>query len=152
MTEAKQLAAQIEMLFTGPVWIDVTIMDTLKNISAAQAAAKPFNNANSIWQIVNHCIDWRFNLCERIQGKSPMAGEANYFIPVKNTTEKAWKTTLKEFEKSQNELVKLVKAMSDKKLNTEQGKYKVTFRNFIHGIIQHDAYHLGQIVILKKFV
>jgi hypothetical protein len=81
--ESLRLVAEYEKLFDGSSWIDVNIMDTLKPLSAIQASSKPFRNANSIWQIVNHLVSWREAILKRLKDEAVAAPANNFFEPVK---------------------------------------------------------------------
>ena len=57
MKEAERIIKLFEDLYNGSPWIDVNIVDTLKNITTNQAANKIIAERNSIWEIVNHVED-----------------------------------------------------------------------------------------------
>src|SRR5262245_11838579 len=103
MKETERLADQFQRLYNGDSWIDSTIVITLSTVSAKQAAAKPFPNANTIWQIVNHLINWRFMVLRRLHGEQPASPDNNFFEEVSDTSDRAWQETLQRFEESQNE-------------------------------------------------
>ena len=152
MKESQRLVAEYEKLFDGSAWIDVNIMDTLKPLSAIQASSKPFRNANSIWQIVNHLVSWREAILKRLKDEAVAAPANNFFEPVKDTSETAWRKTLDRLEQSQLAWVEAINASDDEWLEKiwkpgMQSRYEL-----VQGILQHDCYHLGQIVLLKKFV
>jgi uncharacterized damage-inducible protein DinB len=68
MNESERIIKLFKDLYEGHPWLDVTFMDTLKNMSAEDAAKKPKPGWNSIWEIVNHVISWRLAVLERIEG------------------------------------------------------------------------------------
>ena len=150
MKETQRIAALFEDLYDGTPWVDVTIAGTLKNISAKKAAAKPSPNRNSIWEIVNHVISWRDHALVRMQGKQMKQSETNYFSPVANTSAAEWKRTLKKFETSQRNWMRFLKTFKDADLGKTYSDNPQTYYKLIQGIIQHDVYHLGQIVLLAK--
>lgn len=150
MTEQKRIKSLFEKLFDGIPWIDVNLISTLKKISAKQASEKILPNSNSIWEITDHLINWRLNVLRRLKDEEIIYHENNYFDNIKDTSQKAWKNTLKNLEASQKlwlEYLDRIKANEFDKINKRN---KMTYYEHIHGIIQHDAYHLGQIVILTK--
>jgi len=87
MKETNRITKLFEDSYNGSPWIDVTIMDTLKNISAEQAAKKVTPGRNSIWQIINHMIAWRENVLLRIQGNEIVTPNNNYFTEIENISE-----------------------------------------------------------------
>lgn len=150
--ETRRIKSLFEKLYSGSPWIDVSICDSLAEVSAAQASTHVLKNANSIWEIVNHLISWRENVLKRVQGKVITTPAHNYFLPVSDTSEKAWKKTLKQLETSQNNWIKLLDEFSPADFKNIYPNNGMNYYEHIHGIIQHDAYHLGQIILLKKFI
>lgn len=68
MENIKRIEKLLNDHFNGDPWIDMTIMGTLKTLSAEDAARKT-EDMNSIWQIVNHMIAWREALLTRVKGQ-----------------------------------------------------------------------------------
>lgn len=150
----KETARSIKLfkdLYNGHPWIDVNIVGVLTQINALQASKKIFPNCNSIWEIINHLISWRINVLQRVHGKIMQAPEDNYFNPIEDTSENAWSETLNKLEKSQHQWVDFLKEFKEEDFDKNYPGNNMTYYEHIHGIIQHDAYHLGQIVLLAKF-
>ncbi len=150
MKETKRITKLLEDIYEGSPWIDVNLTDTLKNISAEQAAKKVSQQWNTIWEIVNHLINWRLNVLQRIQDKVLASPGDNYFAPVKDVSEEAWQNTLKRLEDSQQQWMLALKKFKKKDLEKTYSGNGMSYYEQIQGIVQHDAYHLGQIVLLAK--
>lgn len=148
--ETKRIAKLFDDLYHGNPWLDVTLTGTLSTITAEKAAMKPKPEANSIWEITNHLIAWRENVLQRISGKTMTTPPHNYFLPVEDTSETAWKSALEKLETSQKQWKSFLGAMKDDELSGIYQANGHTHYEHIHGIIQHDAYHLGQIVLIAK--
>lgn len=152
MKETKRIAKLFEDLYNGSPWIDVTVMDTLKNISAEQAAKKVIPERNSIWQIVNHIIAWRENVLLRVQGNEMLTPNNNYFTEIENISETQWQKELDRLSNSQEQWIRFLDNFDESQFDKIYPSNKMTYYEHIHGILQHDAYHLGQIVLLSKLV
>ncbi len=74
----------------------------------------------------------------------------NFFETITDTSDEAWQETLKRIMASQHMWMKMLEAMNDDQLDEILQPDNQTKYHFIEGILQHDAYHLGQIVLLKK--
>ena len=98
MKETARIKKLIEDLYDGQPWLDVTILNTLRPLSAIQVATKISEKWNSIWQIVNHLVQWRFAVLERVKGNRSDSPADNYFWPITDTSENAWKKTLEKLE------------------------------------------------------
>jgi hypothetical protein len=87
---------------------------------------------------------------QRINGQTLITPDDNYFTPVSNTSENAWQQTLKNLEMSQKQWTDFLRGFNDPELSDIYPPNGHTHYEHIHGIIQHDAYHLGQIVLIAK--
>lgn len=152
MKETARITKLFDDLYNGEPWIDVNLFGTIKKLSAKQAAKKVSPKYNSIWEIVNHIIKWKVHILKRIQGVQLYVTGNNYFEKVTDKSEAGWKDTLKRLEVSQEEWVSFLKKFNEKDLYKVNPNNGMTHYEHIHGIIQHDAYHLGQIVMLAKAV
>lgn len=151
MTNIQHINKLLKDHYNGVPWIDITIMGTLKTITAKQAALK-LRRLNSIWQIVNHMISWRNALIARVKDKPALHPDNNFIWEVKNTTAKAWKDTIKEFEKSQKDIMTFLGKQKDTHLEKVSPTSGYSYYELVMTIIIHDTYHLGQIVLIKKMI
>ncbi|OXA93092.1 DinB family protein [Flavobacterium hercynium] len=150
MTESKRISNLYQSIYNGNPWLEVNLTDTLDEVTAAQAYTKVNPNLNTIWEIVNHLIQWRRNILKRLQGEVITTPDHNYFVPVLDSSEAAWEQSLQSLAKSQESWNDFFTDFNDEDLQKIYAANNHTFYEHIQGIIQHDVYHLGQIVILKK--
>ncbi|MBW1654754.1 DinB family protein [Flavobacterium quisquiliarum] len=152
MSESKRISNLYQSIYNGNPWLEVNLANTLKNVTAEQAYKKANPNLNTIWEIVNHLIQWRRNILERMQGEVIVTPDHNYFVPVLDPSEAAWAQSLQTLAKSQESWSTFFESFNDEDLAKIYVNNGHTYYEHIHGIIQHDVYHLGQIVILKKLL
>ena len=150
MKETERIIKLFDDLFDGNPWIDVTLIGTLENVTAEQASKRVLPNRNTIWEIVNHIISWRLNVLQRVQGKVIRTPDNNYIAAIKDASPAAWASTIQRLKESQSQWVDFLKSFREEDFEKVYPKNSMTYYEHIHGIIQHDAYHLGQIVILAK--
>ncbi len=137
--------------FDGSPWIDNNIIDTLRVITAKQAAAKA-GELNSIWQIVNHMIGWREALIARVKDKPIPTPDNNFIFDIKDVSPRAWKDTMKKFERSQKSIITFLNKSKDPLLEKISPTSGYSYYELVMTIIIHDTYHLGQIVLIKKIL
>lgn len=152
MSESKRVSNLYQSIYNGNPWLEVTLASTLKDVTAEQAYRKINPNLNTIWEIVNHLIQWRRNILRRVQGETVVTPEHNYFVPVLDSSEAAWEQSLQSLAKSQELWTVFFNDFNDADFDKIDPNNNHNFYEDIHGIIQHDVYHLGQIVILKKLL
>lgn len=152
MKVTERISELFEDLYDGEPWLDVTLVGTLENISAEVAAKKINPQRNSVWEIVNHIISWRGNVFQRVQGITILSPADNYFLPVINQSDKAWQETLLGLKDSQEKWIAFLHGLDEADLEKTYPVNHASYYKHIQGIIQHDAYHLGQIVLLCKIM
>ena len=89
-------------------------------------------------------------LLKRMNGNIIPAPEDNFIRRIADTSEKSWKRTLDEFEDTQQEWLAFFDNLKDEDLEKTYSGNGQRYYYLIQGLIQHDAYHLGQIVLLSK--
>jgi uncharacterized damage-inducible protein DinB len=153
MSECTRLADQIRRAFEGDAWHGDSILEILSGVKAVQAAARPVKNAHTIWELVLHIAAWDDAVLRRTGGTVVNLSDNENFPPVKDTSEAAWSNAVEHLKKTHAQLVKAVAEFPDSRLQAQvQGKSSAyyTFFYMFSGIVQHELYHAGQIVILKK--
>jgi uncharacterized damage-inducible protein DinB len=95
---------------------------------------------------------WRNFVIRRLQGDEGYElTEDENFKKISDITEEAWASAKQALEESQQKLMGLLNQIHDDKLLKTVGNRSYDYYTLLHGIIQHDVYHLGQIVLLKKY-
>ena len=150
--EVKRLADQLNRAFSGDAWHGAALSELLRRVAAHQAAAKPIRNAHSIWEIVLHIAVWREVVWKRLRGENVTPTAAEDWPLVTHTSDTAWRETIKRLEKSQTRLIESVAQLDDARLDEIVPSQSYTIYFMLHGVIQHDLYHAGQIALLKKLV
>jgi uncharacterized damage-inducible protein DinB len=155
MSEASRIADQLRRAFDGGAWHGDSVFEILKAVTAAQAAARPIKGAHSIWELVLHIAAWDGAVLRRLDGVAVavrLSGAKN-FPPVTDAGEAAWRAALDRVRRVHEELVAAVAALPDSRLDDmvpgKKGAH-YTFYYMLHGVVQHELYHAGQIALLKK--
>lgn len=150
MPEISLIVDQLQRALDGEAWHGPALMEILDGIDAKAAAARPISQAHSIWELVLHLAGWERVVERRLHGEKLSLSDQENFgrIPVAN--EHAWQEAVKNLRQIHDQLIRTVSSLPESKLNdTVQGKdYNVQF--MLLGVVQHAAYHAGQIALLKR--
>jgi len=153
MSEAARIADQLRRAFNGDAWHGDSVFEILDGVTPAQAATRPIKNAHSIWELVLHIAAWDGAVLRRLGGAAVELSDTENFPPVTDTSEAAWRKTLAEVRRVHEQLIKTVAALPDSRLDQvvpgKEGAH-YTFYYMLHGVVQHELYHAGQIALLKK--
>lgn len=153
-SETKRIAKLFSNQYNGIPWTEIRLTDILDGIDADKAAQKPVANANTIWQLVQHILGWRENVLIKMQGKDFQSQDDNYLSMPADTGTNAWNNLLKQLEENEIQWEFFLENMNDEKLNEPYLPANGKFSNYevIHGLLHHEAYHFGQILMLKKLL
>jgi len=153
MSECARLADQIRRAFEGEAWHGDPLLKILKDVNAKRAAARPIKNAHTIWELVLHIAAWDGAVLRRTGGKAAKVSAKQNFPIVTDTSETAWQSALARLQQTHDDLVKAVAEFPDSRLQEQVPGKTAKYYNFFYmfsGIVQHELYHAGQIVMLKK--
>lgn len=156
-SEPSRIIDQLRRAHDGDPWHGSPVMAILKDVPAAQAAWRPPNEAHSIWELVLHMTAWRNEVAERVTGKPASEPAAGDYPAVGDPTPARWKAALDALDAAHRRLVDVARKVTDEGVflptrdprNGAPGT-GVTVYEILHGIVQHDAYHAGQIAMLKR--
>jgi hypothetical protein len=150
MSILQRLITTYEELQHGESWLDYNAENVINRISAQQALAKGYDKGNTIWELVNHLAYWRTRVGNRlVYGKDvPPAGE-NFYLP-EDRSEESWQQSRDAFQKAYEYIYQAILNFDESKLDEVPEGYNRSYYTIIIGLIEHDAFHLGQIVLLAR--
>ena len=150
MSESKRIADQLHRAYAGGAWHGPALRQLLRGVTARQAAARPLPHAHTIWELVLHITAWKRAVLRRTQGKALSLSPAQNFPPMPKATAANWKSALSALQAAQEDLERTLAALPDKRLKRIVPGKRYTLYFMLHGLVQHDLYHAGQIALLKK--
>ena len=151
MEEMQRIMDQLKRMYAGEAWHGPSLREVLAGVTAEQAAARPLANAHSIWEIVLHVSAWKGVVRQRLEGEAITEPEEGDWPRVGETTDAAWQSILQNLERAQEQLEQVVAGFDPSRLDAPpRADAETPAYRTLHGTIQHDAYHAGQIALLKK--
>ncbi|MCI0613505.1 DinB family protein, partial [bacterium] len=91
MTEIEKTIDQLQRAFKKDSWSGPSLQEVLAKVTAEIAAAKPIENAHTIWEIVLHLAAWKSVVRQRIEGKPLRTPEEGDWPAVTDISEDAWR-------------------------------------------------------------
>jgi uncharacterized damage-inducible protein DinB len=152
MTEVQRLNDQLHRALYGEAWHGPSVMELLEGVSADQAVAKPLESAHSIRELVLHITAWKRSVYERLTGEPGEVLDEEDFPIIADSSKAAWQETISMLKEVHRKLEEEVLMLSDVGLGQNLAGRDYTPYFLVHGVIQHDLYHAGQIAVLKKLV
>jgi uncharacterized damage-inducible protein DinB len=145
------LEDQLRRSFEGDAWHGPAVREALDGIDAARAAARPVAGAHSIWELVLHLGATYRVVLRRLAGESAQLTPDEDWQTVPEPTEANWRATIDRLAALNRELREAVRGFPIERLDQPlvPNPAYTAITQFI-GITQHDLYHAGQIVLLKR--
>jgi len=150
MSEIERIRDQLRRAFEGEAWHGPAVLEALAGVTAEQAVAKPLPSAHSIWEIVSHLAATYRLVLRRLRGEPAVLSPAQDWPAVEAPPETAWKGAVDELKRRHQELDQDLAAVDDARLDQPVVEGFSSLYVTLHGLIQHDLYHAGQIVLLRK--
>lgn len=126
----------------------------LRGVSAEQAAWRATPRRKSVWELALHIAYWKYTVRRHLEGgtqprfpRSP----ANFPALPDPADERAWAGDVALLRREHDRLVAAVRALPERRLFDipPEGR-RWTYGELVLGIAAHDAYHTGQIQLLKR--
>ena len=148
---------EVQKAFNGDSWHGNHVMQTLNNVDPEKAFQHFIPNAHSIAEIALHLTAWTEEVTSRLMG-NPEAEPAmgDWPVPIEKTPP-AWEKIIFNFKTANEELIRHSGNIMDEDWNDSSKEELsavdtgVTFMELLNGLVQHHAYHSGQIALLSKF-
>jgi len=135
------LLAQLKSTHTSQEWF-VTTRTALDGVTVEQAKWKDEKGNHSIGQLAYHLWFWDSRNLQQFKGEKPAQFSGNNEESFDTYDAKTWKETVEKLEQVMTEMEKVVEGMDGATLKK--------FANQIAHVGAHNAYHLGQIVVLRR--
>lgn len=152
MSEIERILDQLQRAYEGNAWHGPSIREALAGVTAAQAHARPLQNAHSIWELVQHIAVWEEVGRRRLSGDRAQIAISSPedWPPPEDRSEAAWEQAKAALDRGHRALVEAITRTPESRLDEPIFEGMSTVYVTLHGVIQHDLYHAGQIAILKK--
>jgi uncharacterized damage-inducible protein DinB len=151
MNEIERIKDQLQRAFDGDAWHGPSVREVLEGVTPEMAARKVLPDAHTIWEIVLHIAAWEGFVGKRLDGemvKGPTGAED--WPVVNDPSPGAWRRAIDTLVEGHQRLIQAISKMSEAKLNETIPGTDFTYYVLLHGVVQHDLYHAGQIALLKK--
>ena len=150
--EIDRMISVLDDLQKGECWIGYNAMQVLHGLDAAAGQKKAYEAGNTIWQLVFHISYWRKHLVKRLKNGSEMPFDGPDFQQADNPEHHSWDELLKDFDETYVLLRDTILGLDITQLNqTLSGEdVQYTYYKQVMGAMQHDAFHLGQIMVIRR--
>ena len=114
----------------------------IAGLTAEQANWKDGSGNHSVGQLAYHLVFWNQQELAKFKGEPPAKYSGNNDDTFNNFNSKQWATVVQEFDQVMTEWEKAVEAADENKIAAKASD--------VSHIATHNAYHIGQIVFVRK--
>jgi len=131
----------------------VPLEEALRGLTAREAAWRPPGGGLTIWQILNHLNYWNTYMLRRITGVSPdtpvLENEETFGSQGDPNDEDGWHALVAQTRQIAEELRAALADLSESDLDRPLPNMG-TVADSLAAWVMHDAYHTGQIILIRK--
>ena len=146
MRLVERMLLELNANFDGDAWHGTPLRRLLDDIDDAKASAHPIANAKSIAELVAHISAWIEIVQRRLAGESvDVTPEMDFLRP-----DASFAALVERLERAHTLLVDTVARTPEKDFDRTVAGKSYTVEHMLHGLVSHNAYHAGQIALLRK--
>jgi len=152
--EIDYIITTLQSILNGEPWYGRSVMKILQEINPELVYKKPNAHSHSLLDLLYHMNTWAdfaLKRLEKEEEKDLAAFEKLDWREI-DPKEHTWEKGLAQFKVTHDLIIELLETKDDEFLSSEVPYREYNFRFLLHGIIQHDIYHIGQIAYLKKLL
>jgi uncharacterized damage-inducible protein DinB len=150
MAEIERIRDQFRRGWDGDAWHGTPIRQMLSDVSAPKAHARPIPDSHTIAEIVLHLAYWKAAARERMAGARVLPSHDEQWPAAGEGGESAWQDALSLLETRHQALMEALAQLHDEQLSNPIAGKDYDVYVLLHGILQHELYHAGQIALLKR--
>jgi uncharacterized damage-inducible protein DinB len=149
MNQQTILLRQMAANHIEPNWF-VPVEQALEGLTEEQASVKK-GDSNSIWEIVNHLVFWNERYLNRFKGIAPAKSIESNDESFDKDANEDWETTKERLRNVLTDWKTLLQEADDEFLqrSAHEDRHDPWY-SVIANINIHNAYHIGQIIEIRK--
>jgi len=147
-SERNSILDQLQRSYTANAWHGPAVLEALAGVDAEAARRRPIKSAHSILEIVLHMAAWKDIVRRRLEGeKFDVTPDMDWPLPGEGPA--AWEGARASLDRAHERLRETIARFDPARLDQAPAGGSSAYV-LMHGIIQHDLYHTGQIALLRK--
>ena len=157
------LRSVLRRSYDGQSWHGPSLADVLGGVDAAAAIARPIAGGHTIWELTHHLAAWTREVARRLRGAAPgWPPEGDFPAPgdvPAAPDDAAWARLRDALTSARAEVLDALAAFPEERLHERMEptpgtdpSARPSFAGTIIGLAEHNAYHGGQIMLLRRAI
>jgi uncharacterized damage-inducible protein DinB len=159
MVERESRLEAVRRSFDGDAWHGPALADVLAGVSVEAAWHRPGANVHTIAELVLHIAAWSSEVARRLEGAQPAEPLEGDWPHPGDPEEWVWHEILNRLQQARAHVLSAIERTPLDRLSAVVGATRdaplgtgVTYAAMIDGLAQHNAYHGGQIMLIRKLL
>lgn len=159
VVEVENRVENVRRSFDGDAWHGPALADVLAGLNFQDAWYRPAPDVHTIAELVLHVAAWSGEVARRLEGGQagePLEGD----WPDPGTPDEyVWHGILNRLQQARTHVLGAIERLPTERLSAMIGSTRnaplgtgVTYAATIDGLAQHNAYHGGQIMLIRKML
>ncbi len=150
MTTIELIRDQLQRSFVKDSWHGSAVLELLESVDSKIASFRPSPEVHTIWELVLHMATWKRVVADRIEGRKNVPTDEQDWPDAGQATATRWRAAEQGLREAHRELEAAAGRIDAHEIEKTPPAGSFTRAQLLHGVVQHDLYHAGQIAILKK--
>jgi uncharacterized damage-inducible protein DinB len=151
--EIQYLITTLQNTLFGEPWYGRAAFSLLEEVDPSTVYIKPRETNHSLIDLLYHMITWaEFTLrrLEKKQDDMKVVEQLDWraIDPVEHT----WEKGMGQFKQIHEQIIEVLHTKEDSFLKEIADYREYNFRFLLHGLIQHNIYHIGQVAYVYKLI
>jgi len=150
--------SEIRRSLHGPAWHGPALLELLADVTPEEAHARVVADAHTIAELAEHALAWIEEVTKRLGGATAGTPVRGDWPEQKDHSANAWRARIDSLRVAGEELDALLATLpADRLLDVVAVRELdapdiagVRYTVMLQGLAQHNAYHGGQVALLKK--
>ena len=150
-SEIGRIVSLLQQAYDGAPYYGPSMCAVLQDVDSVTAARRSARGRHTLWDIVAHMaaeLRYAVSLIDGTAG--PWIDGKTTWPPVGEVSDAGWALTLDELQRAHQSLLEAVSGLNDSDLERRSDRVGTSFYALLHGVIQHNVYHAGQIRLLAR--
>lgn len=149
-SELDRIIENMDTVFRGDAWHGPSVMEILNSLPIHAVTQKNGTSKHTIAELVFHLKAWRIFAFQKLQNNIhfSLQSESDNWGTPSEISEESWPTLVNDLKTAHAVLLQELEKYDDSLLTQRVAGEHYDFYTLLHGIIQHDTYHLGMIWVL----
>lgn len=157
MNGVDAVRGELRRSLSGEAWHGPALLEALGDVTEMEAFARPVAGAHTIAELALHTLAWTEEVTRRLGGGTPREPERGDWPEPARMGSDGWGEIGSRLGEAGAALDRVLVDLTPERLEWKVPAAEaapasdtgVTYRAMLHGLAQHNAYHGGQITLLK---